>query len=163
MQLSLFTRRHVSVGLFALLTLAVTSASATYGSYGSSGPSRDNLTLLIPDNAAVNSWQVQVWTDAAAENGIQIKTITNSAFLALGSTAASKIAGLVMPDSAHIQASNTLVNAVKQYVSGGGKLMLTTRPASPASLTWWAWTTCSTKPCATAWWALARWSAAKPG
>ena len=125
MQLSLFTRRHVSVGLFALLTLAVTSASATYGSYGSSGPSRDNLTLLIPDNAAVNSWQVQVWTDAAAENGIQIKTITNSAFLALGSTAASKIAGLVMPDSAHIQASNTLVNAVKQYVSGGGKLMLT--------------------------------------
>nr|WP_315190530.1 hypothetical protein [uncultured Albidiferax sp.] len=124
MQLSLLARRHFAAVLFALLALVVTGTGAT-GSYGGSSPSRDNLTLLIPDNAVLTSWQVQVWTDAAAEEGIQIKTITDSAFLALGSTAASKIAGLVMPDSAHIQASDALVAAVKQYVSGGGKLMLT--------------------------------------
>ncbi|MDB5894093.1 MAG: hypothetical protein JWQ88_1624 [Rhodoferax sp.] len=87
--------------------------------------SRDYLTLLIPDNASLTSWQVQVWTDAAAEEGIQIRTLTDSAFLALGTTAVGKIAGLVLPDSAHIQASDALVAAVKSYVSNGGKLLLT--------------------------------------
>ncbi|BDT69931.1 hypothetical protein os1_41230 [Comamonadaceae bacterium OS-1] len=116
--LSLTRRRLAAV---SLALVALTAASAPVWA----APSRDNLTLLIPDNAALNSWQVQVWTDAAAEEGIQIKTITDSAFLALGSTASAKIAGLVMPDSAHIQASNALVAAVKQYVSSGGKLMLT--------------------------------------
>lgn len=116
MHLNLFVRRHLAA---AFLTLAAASTTAW------AAPSRDNLTLLIPDNAVLTSWQVQVWTDAAAEEGIQIKTITDSAFLALGTTAAAKIAGLVLPDSAHIQASDALVAAVKQYVSGGGKLMLT--------------------------------------
>jgi hypothetical protein len=87
--------------------------------------SRDSLTLLVPDGASLSSWQVQVWTDSAAEEGIQLKTITDSAFLALGARAAGTIAGLILPDSAHIQASDALVAAVKQYVSGGGKLMLT--------------------------------------
>jgi hypothetical protein len=123
MQLFSFARRRFAAVSFALVALAAATTTASTTAWAA--PSRDNLTLLIPDNAALNSWQVQVWTDAAAEEGIQIKTITDSAFLALGTTASAKIAGLVMPDSAHIQASDALVAAVKQYVSGGGKLMLT--------------------------------------
>nr|WP_315244021.1 hypothetical protein [uncultured Albidiferax sp.] len=119
MQFISLARRRFAAVSFALVALAAASTTAW------AAPSRDNLTLLIPDNAVLTSWQVQVWTDAAAEEGIQIKTITDSAFLALGTTAANKIAGLVMPDSAHIQASDALVAAVKQYVSSGGKLMLT--------------------------------------
>lgn len=119
MHLNLFARRHLVAVFLTLLAFVAASTTAW------ATPSRDNLTLLIPDNAALNSWQVQVWTDAAVEEGIQIKTITDSAFLALGTTAASKIAGLVLPDSAHIQASNALVAAVKLYVSGGGRLLLT--------------------------------------
>ncbi|APW37189.1 hypothetical protein RD110_08240 [Rhodoferax koreense] len=87
--------------------------------------SRDRLTLLIPDGASLSSWQVQVWTDSAAEEGIQIRTMTDSAFLALGANAVNTIAGLILPDSAHIQASDALVAAVKQYVNAGGQLMLT--------------------------------------
>jgi hypothetical protein len=109
---------------FAAMALAAASPAAH------ATPSRDYLTLLIPDNASLTSWQVQVWTDAAAEEGIQIRTLTDSAFLAMGTDAAGKIAGLILPDSAHIQASDALVAAVKSYVSQGGKLMLNYDAAS---------------------------------
>lgn len=119
MRMNPFTRKRLAGALLVLLScMAISSPTLA-------APSRDKLTLLIPDNASRSSWQVQVWIDAAAEEGLQIQTLTDSAFLALGSTAAGKIAGLVMPDSAHIQASDALVAAVKQYVSTGGRLMLT--------------------------------------
>lgn len=111
--------RYAMGSLMAALLLLVSSTQAM------AAASRDYLTLLIPDNASLTSWQVQAWTDAAAEEGLQVKTMTDSAFLALGTGAVDKIAGLILPDSAHIQASDALVAAVKQYVSSGGKLMLT--------------------------------------
>ena len=85
---------------------------------------RDRLTLLVPDGADPASWQVKVWADGAADEGIQLSLITDSALLALGNTAASKIAGLVVPDSAHLKASAAVVAAIKQYAFSGGRLML---------------------------------------
>jgi hypothetical protein len=64
-------------GLMAALLLLVSSTQAM------AVASRDYLTLVIPDNASLTSWQVQAWTDAAAEEGLQVKTMTDSAFLAL--------------------------------------------------------------------------------
>lgn len=89
-----------------------------------SKPSLDRLTLLVPDGADPQSWQVQVWTDTAQEEGIRLDVISDSAFLALGNTAASKIAGLIVPDSAHQRASDALIAAVKQYAYFGGQLLL---------------------------------------
>ena len=100
----------------ALLSLAGSAALAA--------APRDRLTLLVPDGADLKSWQVQVWTDSAAEEGITLDLITDSALLALGNTASAKIAGLVVPDSAHLVASDALVAAIKQYAYLGGKLML---------------------------------------
>ena len=85
---------------------------------------RDRLTLLVPDGADLSSWQVKVWTDSAAEEGLRLELITDSALLALGKNAAANIAGLVVPDSAHLRASDALVAAIKQYAYTGGKLML---------------------------------------
>ena len=85
---------------------------------------RDTLVMLVPDGANLGTWPVKVWTDSAAEEGIRLQTMTDSAFLALGNTAASKIAGLILPDSAHLQASDAVVAAVTQYTNLGGKLML---------------------------------------
>ena len=85
---------------------------------------RDRLTLLVPDGAALNSWQVQVWTDTAAEEGITLELITDSALLAMGPSAATRIAGLIVPDSAHTRASDDVVAAIKQYTFLGGKTML---------------------------------------
>ena len=85
---------------------------------------RDRLTLLVPDNADLNSWQVKVWIDSAADEGVRLDVIRDAALLALGSTAASKISGLIVPDSAHLQASDALVAAIKLYAFTGGRLML---------------------------------------
>ena len=85
---------------------------------------RDRLTLLVPDAAAASAWQIKVWTDSAAEEGLRIDMITDSALLALDNTAAANIAGLIVPDSAHQRASDALVAAIKQYAFTGGHLML---------------------------------------
>lgn len=100
----------------ALVGTACTAVLAT--------PPRDRLTLLVPDDASVTAWQVQVWTDSAAEEGIRLELITDSDFLALGRNAAARISGLIVPDSAHVRASDAVVAAVKQYAYLGGKLML---------------------------------------
>ena len=85
---------------------------------------RDRLTMLVPDGADLNSWQVKVWTDTAADEGIKLDLISDSALLALGNTASAKIGGLIVPDSAHLRASDAVIAAVKQYAFLGGKLML---------------------------------------
>ena len=85
---------------------------------------RDRLTLLVPDGADLNAWQAKVWIDSAAEEGIRLDILTDAALLAMGSTAAARIAGLVVPDSAHLRASDAVVAAIKKYAYTGGKLML---------------------------------------
>ena len=87
-------------------------------------PPRDRLTLLVPDGASLSAWQVSAWVDAAADEGIKLEIVNDGAFLALGDTSVDRIAGLIMPDSAHIRASDAVVTAVKRYAALGGKLML---------------------------------------
>ncbi len=109
--------RRVAVAI--ALPLALVAAAAAQAA-----APRDTLTLLVPDDADRGSWQVKVWTDSAAEEGIRLETLTDSQFLALGATAAAKISGLVVPDSAHIKASSAVVAAIKSYAFTGGRLML---------------------------------------
>ena len=113
--------RHPLQRLAGALVLAGLTALAT-GAHAA--PIKDSLVLLVPDNADLASWQVKVWTDTAQEEGYRLQTMTDAQFLALGTTSAANIAGLVVPDSAHIQASDAVVAAVKQYANLGGKLML---------------------------------------
>ena len=119
-----FWRHRWAAALYALLLVLLTGPGTALAG------SRDNLTLLVPDNADTATWQVKVWTDTAVEEGLQMKVMTASTFLALGTSANSSISGLILPDSAHIQASDKLVAAVKQYVARGGKLMLVYDAAS---------------------------------
>ena len=104
--------------LLALVALGLAGATVL------AAAPRDRLTLLVPDGANLNSWQVKVWTDTAADEGIKLDLITDAALLAMGNTAASKIAGLIVPDSAHLRASDQVIAAIKQYAFLGGKLML---------------------------------------
>ncbi|WP_338414189.1 hypothetical protein [uncultured Sphaerotilus sp.] len=113
--------RHPLQRLAGALVLAGLTALAA-GAHAA--PIKDSLVLLVPDNADLASWQVKVWTDTAQEEGYRLQTMTDAQFLALGTTSAANIAGLVVPDSAHIQASDAVVAAVKQYANLGGKLML---------------------------------------
>ena len=89
-------RRLARMFVPAALSLACAAALAA--------APRDRLTLLVPDGADLNSWQIKVWTDSAAEEGIKLDVIRDAALLALGATAAASISGLVVPDSAHLRA-----------------------------------------------------------
>ena len=108
-------------GATALATPDVESLSALLKPRGAA---LDRLTLLVPDDADRTSWHVRVWLDTAAEEGIRLDVLTDSDLLALGSQAASRIAGLVVPDSAHLKASAAVVAAIQQYAYLGGRLML---------------------------------------
>ena len=88
------------------------------------GAPRDRLTLLVPDGTNLSTWQVKVWADSAADEGIRLDVITDSQLLSKGSGAAAAYGGLIVPDSAHIKASDAVVAAIKQYANNGGKLML---------------------------------------
>ena len=103
---------------------AVPALLSVLGATALAAAPRDRLTLLVPDGADLSSWQVKVWTDTAAEEGINLDLITDSALLALGQGAAAKIAGLIVPDSAHIRASDAVVAAIKQYTYLGGNTLL---------------------------------------
>ncbi len=104
--------------LVAPILLCLGSAAAL------AGAPRDRLTLLVPDATDLSAWQAKVWIDSAADEGIRLDVITDSQLLAMGSGSSSRIAGLIVPDSAHINASQAVIDAVRQYANLGGKLML---------------------------------------
>jgi hypothetical protein len=81
------------------------------------------LLLLLPDTQDPQDARVQAWLDAALEEGVRVAPVSDSQFLQLGD-AAQSYAGLILPDSLHVQATDTLVSAVQQYVEQGGKAML---------------------------------------
>lgn len=119
-----FWRHRGAVALYALLLVLLAGPGTALAG------SRDSLTLLVPDDADTASWQVKVWTDTAVEEGLQMKVMKASTFLALGTSANASISGLILPDSALIRASDRLVAGVKQYVSRGGRLLLVYDAAS---------------------------------
>ena len=116
------SRRLPALGRLARRTACALALGAALAAHAA--PPRDTLVLLIPDNASATSWPVKVWTDTAADEGLRLRTMTDSQFLALGAGAAAQIAGLIMPDSAHVRASDAVVAAVKQYANLGGRVML---------------------------------------
>jgi hypothetical protein len=121
------TRVRARVALPLLCGIAASVATVA-----TAAPPRDKLYMLVPDtsSATLNSWQVKVWLDSAADEGVQIQPISDAELLAqctptLNCAAAvSRYGGLILPDSAHIRASAAVVAAVKSYANLGGKLML---------------------------------------
>jgi hypothetical protein len=83
------------------------------------------LMLLVPDTQSVSDPLVTAWIDGASEVGTRIAPITDSQFQALGAAGAMKYAGLVLPDQLHSIATDAIVTAIRNYVTAGGRAMLT--------------------------------------
>lgn len=81
------------------------------------------LAVLLPDDVVSSDPRVMAWVDAADEEGLQLELITDSQFLQMGS-AAQQYKGIILPDQIHQRASDVLVQAVKDYVTAGGRVML---------------------------------------
>ena len=109
-------RRFIGAALASLvLTLgaAQTPAMAT----------TNQLLLLVPDNLALPDPRVSAWLDAAQEEGLQITVMTDSQFMQ-GTATPAQYPGLILPDQVHVNADDTLVTAIQNYVLNGGKAML---------------------------------------
>ncbi len=81
------------------------------------------LTLLIPQASSLEHPVTQAWLATAKEAGILLNAMTDDEFVR---ARANKIpmAGVVLPDSVHQQASDLLITHLYQYVNEGGDLLV---------------------------------------
>ena len=103
-----------AMSLFAVAPMALETAPAV---------DAGALMLLLPDGQNMNDPRIAAWLDAASELGIRIQPVTDAQFMALGS-AVQAYAGLILPDGLHVQASDAIVGAVRDYTQQGGRTML---------------------------------------
>lgn len=107
------------VVLIALLLLGGLAAL-----YQASLKTGSAIVLLVPDETALTRPVTQAWLDAASEEGLSVVAMTDDAFLRYGGDRRS-IAGVILPDTVHPQASELLVNQLHSYVKDGGHLFIT--------------------------------------
>ncbi|HTU35546.1 MAG TPA: polysaccharide deacetylase family protein [Candidatus Acidoferrum sp.] len=88
--------------------------------------SADRLLLLVPDGISFSDPRVTVWLDAGDEQGLDIVPMHDSGFLNPVSPLIGnpQFAGVILPDTIHARAGDLITNAIRSYVSRGGKLML---------------------------------------
>jgi Polysaccharide deacetylase len=82
------------------------------------------VVLLVPDKHKLQEPLLQVWLDAAHEEGFQLSVITASEFVKRRLDADLPVRGIIWPDSIHRDAGFPLVNEVRRAVQEGAKLML---------------------------------------
>ena len=104
---------------------AVTSDPLTASTTPAPLPAPDPglLLLLLPDGQDPADPRVRAWVDAAVEEGVRVQPVADSQFLQLGD-AALGYAGLVLPDSLHVLATDEVIAAVQRYTQDGGKTLL---------------------------------------
>ena len=103
--------------LFALFALAFAFSP------GGVRAATNQLLLLVPNTLTLPDPRVSAWLDTAQEEGLQITVMTDSQFMAAGSSL-SQYPGLILPDQVHTTADDTLVTAIQNYALNGGKVML---------------------------------------
>ncbi len=81
------------------------------------------LLLLVPDDQNIAAPEVTAWMDAASEDGVRLRVVTDKQFMALGADALN-FAGLILPDVLHPTATEPLLKAVRDYTTAGGHTML---------------------------------------
>jgi hypothetical protein len=108
--------------LAVVLILLTCAAAVVYRDRNRAAVSADTILLLLPDSADEKDPQVQVWIDAAEEEGFHLRTVRDSALLDPMSEMHS--AGLIVPDEVHRQANDAVIGALHRYVDQGGKLMI---------------------------------------
>ena len=109
-------RRFLAV---VMLIGLLTSLSA----YAAESLSSDRILLLVPDDTNEADPRVNLWLDAASEEGLHITAVHDSDFIR-PYLATAACAGIILPSSIHTQASDAFLAGIRRYVADGGKLML---------------------------------------
>lgn len=109
--------------LACVLLLGVAALALAWMRWNRRPSNADQILLLLPDNVPANDAQVNLWLDAASEEGLHVTPVHDSEFVR-PLFAANRCAGIILPDSIHKQASDVFIGSMQNYVANGGKLML---------------------------------------
>ena len=82
------------------------------------------LVLLVPDGTPPTAFFIQIWQDAANDQGVKLDSMEISAWVRQSSYAQSPGAGVIVPDTHHRRLGQTAISALTNYVRAGGNLML---------------------------------------
>ena len=106
------------------LAIVLSLCSAWAMVYILSSKTTGTVVLLLPDDSSSDSPVAHAWLDAAHEEGLSVVTMTDDEFMRFGGDR-RHIAGVLLPDSIHREASDLLISQLYDYVHGGGRLFLT--------------------------------------
>lgn len=112
------------IGLFVLVAALI--GSLAWRQLGESRSTVDTgrLILLVPDSDTASAPWVQIWRDAASEQGLLLTPMAMSAWARQISYHQHPGAGVIVPDTFYRRMGDTATAALKQYVRQGGHLML---------------------------------------
>lgn len=119
-------KRRTKIGVIAALCALcfLVGAFVVLHKANAFAPDADRLLLLLPDSVSFSDPRVTVWLDAASEEGLHVVPMHDSTYVSPVSPRRPRCAGMILPDTVHIRASDVVVDAVRDYVANGGKLML---------------------------------------
>ena len=114
--------------LFVLLAILIIASVASVASMNWPGTASEaktptDLVLLLPTAETRQHTITHAWLDAAHEEGLPMRTMTGDEFIRQHASG-QRMAGVILPDTVHPNASDLLVNTLYQYVEGGGQLMV---------------------------------------
>jgi hypothetical protein len=110
--------------MLAALLLCSVVVFAYFDVWRNAPPIPMAAALLVPDDMPYESHYVQMWADAAQEEGIKLRPIHTSEWIQSLTRHAHAWEGVILPDTFHRKMMPGLFIALQQFVSGGGKLMV---------------------------------------
>ena len=116
--------RRVFLGVLLALVLSVGVAWRQTAETNATREDVGRMVLLVPDGTPANAFFVQIWRDAASEQGVQLDAMDISVWVRQHSYSAAPGAGVIVPDTHHRRMGQTAILALADYVKNGGHLML---------------------------------------
>lgn len=108
---------------WALLLGALGSLYAQWGQRNDIAMTEHTVYLLLPDGQDPNVPAVSIWLDAAREEGIPMRTISDSDFLRRPEASDARSVA-ILPDLFHRQITPVVVSRLEQFSDRGGQLMV---------------------------------------
>jgi hypothetical protein len=109
--------------LWILVIVSSVAVFAYFDYWRNRSPVSAAVALLVPDEVPLNGHYVQLWTDAAQEEGIKLHPIHDSQWIHSVTRHENTWEGAILPDTFHRKMLPGLSIALTKYVQSGGKLM----------------------------------------
>lgn len=108
---------------WVLLFVALGALYSWWGQRNDAAMAEHTVYLVLPEGQDPAAPAVSIWLDAAKEEGIPMRTISDSDFLLRPETS-DRGSAAILPDNLHRQITPVVVNRLEQFAARGGQLMV---------------------------------------